>query len=186
MRKLRAETLNTLPGILASKRERSYGHTSASGKSGRQISTKMLPKDSFTLDWSVGLTARARELGSQQKLLSFSQPSLSPSASKHSPGPAVALQPMAVFTAKATAGKTFNEREQSASDGVSMGARFAEWAFLGRKTFPLCQWPSNSGPVAPPACEDTWGRGPGAAASPEDRSLCVRRKLMASRMMEAL
>ena len=78
MRKLRAETLNTLPGILASKRERSYGHTSASGKSGRQISTKMLPKDSFTLDWSVGLTARARELGSQQKLLSFSQPSLSP------------------------------------------------------------------------------------------------------------
>lgn len=54
------------------------------------------------------------------------------------------------------------------------------------------QSPSNSGTTEPPVCGDTlvrllsapaWGSPP---ASPEDRSLCVLRKLIASRMMEAL
>ena len=57
-----------------------------------------------------------------------------------------------------------------------MGGSFAEWEFLGGETFPVAFVPT-------PAQGSLLGA---STASPEDRSLCVRRKLMASRMMEAL
>lgn len=59
--------------------------------------------------------------------------------------------------------------------------------FLGGETV---RWPSNSctsllcvGTLVRLLATPAWGSPPG---SPDDRSLCVRRKLIASRMMEAL
>lgn len=151
-----------------------------------RISTKMLPKDSLTLDWSVGLTARARELGSQQKLPSSSQPSLSPQLPSTPLVLPLLFSPWLYSLQRPLLERcSTKENEEPMMAFLWVGGLQSARSWGGRPSLcasglpTLAQWH-----LLRARARGEGARGP--AASPEDRSLCVRRKLMASRMMEAL
>lgn len=88
----------------------------------------------------MGRTANGKAAERPAKAALFSQPPspLSLQVPLRFFGPVLALHLMAVFMVKVMAGREeCNMEEESTSDGVSVGGRFAEWEFPGGETFPV-------------------------------------------------